>query len=123
MTRLAGMLQDAANGMVAVTDLESLLRTLCRFEPAAAATRDLAAVLADAMPEARPDEAMRLRLAERIYQAMNGGYLRRPALDALTRDVAADLAARGVSPPRLEGLRVALVRVAREEQAPRADWW
>ena len=123
MTRLAGMLQDAANGLMPVTELESLLRTLCRFEPAAAATRELAAVLTGAMPLAQPDDAMRQRLAERIYQAMNGGYLRRPALDALTQDVVNDLAARGVSPPVLEGLRLALVRVAREEQSPRTNWW
>ena len=122
IARLAQQLADA-NRPDRVAELRTLLDSFSQFPPAAAATESLAQALATATAQGELTDADRGALARHLYDAMHGGYLRRTALDALTTSVLRILHAGGVPFDAQNAVALAVRRVAREEQRPRADWW
>ena len=122
--QLGDLLQRAGTGgEVAVEPLVDRLESLCRFPPAADASRALArALVTAASSRALPGDVSH-RLAQHLYVAMNGGYLRHAGLERLTGDTERTLVQAGVPAAAAAAVRVAVRRVAREPRDPRVDWW
>jgi hypothetical protein len=111
------------DGEADVLALADRLDTLSRFPPAESASRALARALIEGLAGRHLSRETSERLASHLFTAMNGGYLRRPHLERVTRDIEKELAAAGAPVAVAAAAREAGIRVAREPRNPRSDWW
>jgi hypothetical protein len=121
IARVASLLrEDAAPG---VDVLAAQLDDLCRFPPAVAATRSLAAAVIEALGDVRLAQTESDAISMQLYTLMNGGFLTRAQLQTTGASLDARLARLGVSDHTRGAVRAGGTRVAREERSPRRDWW
>ena len=118
---MASLLREDAAPSVEV--LAPQLDDLCRFPPAVAATRSLAAAVIEALGAVRLAQAESDAISMQLYTLMNGGFLPRAQLQEAGASLDARLARLGVADHNRAAVRAAGTRVAREERSPRRDWW
>jgi hypothetical protein len=124
LTRIADLIGAASDGRSPGVDrLAEEIDNLCRFPPAATASRALAQAILDGVDGRPVSLEARRRLAMHLYSLANGGYLQRRSVERVTLRLEQELIAAGVPALIAGDARAAGMRVAREPRSTRANWW
>jgi hypothetical protein len=124
ITQLGDVLKAAADGRPPNMDpFVERLENLSRFPPAESASRALAQTLIDGLPGTPVTRDASERVAVHLYRLMNGGYLKRPELERVTRELERELVTAGMDAQTAAAVRRAGIRAARDPRDPRTDWW